>query len=190
MRTLIISSSLNPESRSNYLARQAADWLSINHNEVGHIQLRANEIPGFDQEDLFESAIYLDYYKQAQEAESLILATPVYNWSICSELKKFLEVVGSTDATRKSPFFDKLVSFIFSAGLPHSYMVIGSVAIPLMLDFRCIINPYQAYLHNRDWHDTTNLTDEGRAKLERMLNSHLDLGRRLHGYETTSQWTV
>lgn len=190
MRTLIVSSSLNPESRSNYLARQAADWLSINHNEVTHIQLRANEIPGFDQADLFESTIYLDYYQQAQEADSLIFSTPVYNWSICSELKKFLEVIGSTDAARQSPFFDKLVSFIFSAGLPHSYMVLGSVAVPLMLDFRCIINPYQAYLHNRDWHDTLSLTDDGRAKLERMLNTHIKLGERLQGYGNTSQWAV
>ncbi len=190
MHTLIVSSSLNPESRSNYLARQAADWLTHNNIDVSHIQLSGNEMPGFDNSDLFESAIYLDYYQQAQLADNIIFASPVYNWSICSELKKFIEIVGSTDATRQSPFFDKLISFIFSAGLPHSYMVMGGIAVPLMLDFRCVINPHQAYLHNRDWQDSISLTADGRTKLERMLTAHAELGSRLRGYGNTTLWTV
>jgi hypothetical protein len=105
-------------------------------------------------------------------------------------LKKFIEVIGSTNSIHVTPFFDKFVSFIIAAGLPHSYMAMSSVATTMMLDFRCVINPHQAYLHNRHWSPEASLTAEGQAKLEEMLKAHVELGRRLKGVRLTGSWQV
>lgn len=159
-------------------------------HEATHRALKEISLPDVNHPSLFESESFRDCAQQVRDANALILASPVYNWSLSAELKKFIEVIGSTDSAHPSPFFDKLVSFVFAAGLPHSYMVLQTAAIPLMLDFRCIINPHQAYLHNRHWDENETLTPEGSAKLDQMLKAHLELTTRLQGYQLTNSWQV
>ena len=188
MRTLIVSSSQRPDSRSNRLSQVTKALLLERGHDVAHIHLAPGQLPGFDCEDLFENAVYQEYAKQVDECDALILASPVYNWSFCAELKKFIEIVGSTELGRPSPFFDKLVSLLFAAGLPHSCMAFGTLAVPLMMDFRCVINPYQAYIHNRHWSAENEVNEEGLDQLDRMLLSHISLAQRLQGHRLTSRW--
>jgi FMN reductase len=189
VHTLIVSSSLNPQSRSKRLAGIARNWLLAEGHDVELLDLSSSQMPRFDVESVFDSPAYQEAIQKITAAQALILASPVYNWSLCAELKNFVEAVGSTDSTRPTPLFDKLVSFIFAAGLPHSYMVLGSIALPLMLDFRCVINPNHAYLHNQHWTNEV-LNETGSSKLQRMLITHVDLVQRLDGYKHTGSWVV
>lgn len=36
--------------------------------------------------------------------------------------------------------------YVCAAGLPHSYMATAALGQSLMLDFKCVINPYTAYI--------------------------------------------
>ncbi len=188
MRTVLVTSSRNVESRSSRLADIAGKWLVEKGAEISRIHVQRDQLPGLNHDNLYETPIYREYSQLLLQADSIILATPVYNWSFCADMKHFIEVVGSTDVKRPAPFFDKLVSFIFAAGLPHSYMVMSSLAAPLMMDFRCIINPHHAYVHNRHWDAAETLTADGQGQLERMLNAHVDLTKRLKGYSQTTCW--
>ena len=190
MRVLIVSSSLNPQSRSDRLAVLARAWLADHGHEATLIRLADLGLPRLNPDAVYDHPGYRAAAALVASADNLILASPVYNWSPCAEMKNFIELVGCTDARHPTPLFDKLVSFIFAAGLPHSYMAIGSLALPLMLDFRCLINPHQAYLHNRHWEDPDTLTDKGHDKLNRMLSTHVDLGTRLQTFSVTQQWEV
>ena len=43
-----------------------------------------------------------------------------------------------------------------------------------MVDFHCIVNPYQIYLHNRHWTET-GLSDEAEAHIDKTLSVMLEL---------------
>ena len=154
MRALVLSSSLDTSSRSEQLARLYADLLSTSGVEVQFVSLKDHPLPKFDN----GSAILIDptyraLHDAASKAEALVLASPIYNWGCCAELKRFVEVVGTNPPGEqiRSPFFDKIITFVNAAGLPQSYMAFSSIAISMMLDFKCIINPYTIYVDNSAW---------------------------------------
>ena len=86
-------------------------------------------------------------------------------------------------------WFDQVVTFITSGGLPHSYTAHGPLAVSLMLDFRCIINPFTVHAANEDWTDTHEPSARLQERLERALNVKVDLARRLQG-RASSEWSV
>ncbi len=167
MRALIISSSLDAASRSEKLARVYADSLSDHGVEARVILLKDYPLPRFDNgRGITEDASYRTLHEAVSNAEGLVLAGPVYNWGCCAELKRFVEVIGTTppDRSARGAFFDKIVSFVSAAGLPHSYMAFSPLAVSMMLDFKCIINPYQVYVHNRHWSED-QLLDEAQKRI-------------------------
>ena len=67
----------------------------------------------------------------------------------------------------RGAFFDKVVTFVNAAGLPHSYMAYTSLANSMMLDFKCIINPYNVYVHNRHWDGNDALINDAQKRIEK-----------------------
>jgi NAD(P)H-dependent FMN reductase len=154
MRSLVLSSSLDPASRSEQLARIYADSLSAHGVEVQFLSLKDFPLPRFDDTDrILADASYRALHEASSNADGLVLASPVYNWSCCAELKRFVEVVGTNPPGQpvRSPFFDKIVTFVNAAGLPQSYMAWSSLAFSMMLDFKCVVNPYVVYADNSCW---------------------------------------
>ncbi len=66
----------------------------------------------------------------------------------------------------RGPFFDKIITFVNAAGLPQSYMAFSSMAISMMLDFKCIINPYTVYVDNSAWTGET-LSEKATARMRK-----------------------
>jgi len=130
MRILIVSSSLDVASRSERLATMCSDYLISTGKDAQFLSLKDYPLEGFDKSKLDDSEVYLLLHKMVTEADGLVLASPVYNWGCCAELKKFIEYVGSTtpDGKVRGAFFDKVVTFVNNAGLPHSYMAFTSLA--------------------------------------------------------------
>ena len=52
---------------------------------------------------------------------------------------------------------------------PHSYMAFGPLALSMMLDHKCVINPYSVYVHNDHW---TN--EELREEAKRHIRKPMD----------------
>ncbi len=155
------------------------------------IDLRETKLGRFDNDTVYGTPEYLELHAQIAQADGLLLCTPIYNWSVSSELKKLIEVTGSTppDGSMRGAWFDKVITFAGTAGLPHSYMAFSTLATTLMLDFKCVINPYQIYLHNRHWTET-GLSEEAQARIDKTLGVMLELTTLLQPRTYTSDWEL
>ena len=114
MRISVVSSSLNTNSRSKMLATMCQAALEDRGISVDFIDLRQFDPPNFDDDDIYSSEVYLSCHRVIAAADAVILASPVYNWACCSELKKFVEYIGSTpqDGSLRGAFYDKIVMFV------------------------------------------------------------------------------
>jgi NAD(P)H-dependent FMN reductase len=188
-RALIVSTSLDVASRSERLATLYRAALIDRGVDAELISLKDYPLPPFDNGDLESVPNYKSLHALVSDADALVLATPIYNWGTSAELKRFIEIIGSTPSggTLRGAFYDKLVTFLCAAGLPHSYMAFTPTAIALMLDFRCIINPYHVYVHNRHWVEAA-LNDEAITALNRSADVLVELMECLAARTYRSDW--
>jgi FMN reductase len=186
---LIVSTSLDVASRSERLATLYRAALVDRGLDTELISLKDYPLPPFDNGDLESLPNYKSLHAIVSGSDALVLATPIYNWGTSAELKRFIEIVGSTppDGRLRGAFFDKLVTFLCAAGLPHSYMAFTPTAVALMLDFKCIINPYHVYVHNRHWVEAT-LNDEASVALNRSADMLVELVRCFGARTYRSEW--
>ena len=68
-------------------------------------------------------------------------------------------------------------------------MAFGSMALSLMLDFKCIINPYQVYVHDRGW-DGEKLLEPEEARLHTAMGVMMELTTLLSQRSYRSEWSV
>ncbi len=174
-----------------YFGQVCVDTLIKRGVDAKIVSLKGKLPSGFDDSKIYESPGYLELHELTGAADGLIFASPVYNWGLCAELKKFVECIGSTpeDGSRKGAFFDKVVTFVVSAGLPHSYMAYASMANSMMMDFKCVINPYTSYIHNRHW-DGDALSDEARQRLEKSMMVMAEMTSLLAKRSYSSKWEI
>lgn len=189
MKILVVSSSLDPRSRSEQVARRCLELLTDLGTEADFLSLKEYPLPAFGSVRCQDVPAYHALHAAVLAADGLVLASPIYNWSSCAELKKFVEYVGSTDDAARGAFYDKVVTFVHAAGLPHSYMAGMSLAVPLMLDFKCIVNPYCVYVHSRHWKEDT-LLEEAEAKLLKAMTVMGELTLLLSRRTYVSEWEV
>jgi len=191
VRILIVSCSHDRESRSEELARRCLKVLDEFGAEATLVSLKDHTFPPFDDDKIAESIAYRNLYPLVSAADGLVLAGPVYNWGLCGAMKEFIEYIGSTaeESGLRGALFDKVVSFVCAAGLPHSYMAFGPTALSLMLDFKCIVNPYQVYVHGRHWSEET-LSEEADERLRRAMSVMLELTTLLKARSYQSKWSV
>ena len=192
MRISVVSSSLDPDSHSRVLATMCRTALEDKGISGDFIDLRQLDPPNFDNDEIYSSEVYQSCHRIIAASDAVILASPVYNWACCAELKKFVEYIGSTppDGSRKGAFYDKIVMFVNAGGLPHSYMAFAPLATSLMLDFKCIISPYNVYAHDGNWVEKDELDDATTARLNKSLAVLTELAERLKSRSYTSNWEI
>lgn len=186
----VISCGLDPNSLSRKLAKTSAEILG----EAGHvsevIDLAEIRLPAFDDNTAFHAPEFDVIHEAIRASDGVVLAFPIYNWGPSGHLKYLIETTGATgDGVHFSAWFDKVVTFVCAAGLPHSYMATGSLAHSLMLDFKCIINPYTAYVSGRDW-QADELTPDRLSYMEKTLHVHAELAQLLSARRYRSDWQV
>lgn len=189
LRLPVISCSLDPASSSRRLAEQSAALLTANGHRSEVVDLAAASLPAFDNDKVFDSDAFGALHGVIQESDGVVLAFPIYNWAPSSTVKSLIEATGATGADRHAAWFDKVVTFVCAAGLPHSYMATGPLAQSLMLDFKCVVNPYTAYVSERDW-EAGALTSDRAARLEKTMTVHVELATLLRDRTYRSDWEV
>jgi NAD(P)H-dependent FMN reductase len=136
MNVLIISCSLNPDSRSRALALDAQRVLHASHVEARFIDLREHPLALCDGETCDPRAQALA--DDVRAADAVLLAVPIYNYDVNAAAKNLVEQTGKA-------WEGKVVGFLCAAGGHGSYMSVMSLANSLMLDFRCLIVPRFVY---------------------------------------------
>lgn len=169
----------------------SVDLLCGGGHDAVVVDLATSRLPAFDNDRVFEHPVFAELHELIASADGVVLAMPIYNWSPPATVKSLVEATGATGQQgREAAWFDKLVTFVCSAGLPHSAMATGSLAQSLMLDFKCVINPHSAYVTERDWTSPGELVPDRAERLARSMSVHAELAGLLAGRIYRSGWEV
>ena len=192
MKVTVLSCSLNPQSKSRILADACKTWIQAKGREISLLDIRDYPLPDFDNDTIFQSAHYSTIKNAIQNADSIIIASPVYNWSLSSTLKKVIEATGShsPETGITSAWFDKIVTFVCVGGLHHSYMAYSPVAASLMMDFKCIINPHIVYAVGGDFDVNSTITPDIVKRMDKVMCVMVELTERLANRNCLSTWEV
>ena len=138
MGYMVISSSLNPDSKSRLLARAAFHTLQNMGASVQWLDLEERSLPLCDGDLVYEKPEVLELKDMVKQTEGILLAVPIYNFSGNAAAKNLIELTGNA-------WSNKVVGFLCAAGGKGSYMSVMTLANSLMLDFRCLIIPRFVY---------------------------------------------
>jgi len=172
MNVLILGCSLNPDSSSQILAREAAAILTSLGATAQVIDLRERPLPVCDGETSNEHADAITAAVRA--ADAIVFAVPIYNYDVNAAAKNVVEHVGSA-------LEGKLVAFLCTAGGSASYMSVMSLANSLMLDFRCLIVPRFVYATSPCFADGTIVSSDVAGRVRALCEEVVRLGRAISG---------
>src|SRR5437868_1814086 len=111
---LIISTSLNPESRSRLLAREAFQVLSKDQ-PADWLDLRDFDLPLCDGNEAYSAPGVGQIGEQIGRAKCILMGIPIYNYASGSSAKNLIELTGRA-------WSGKVVGFLCAAGGRASYM--------------------------------------------------------------------
>ncbi len=135
---LIIACSKREQSNSRLLAEAAQRAVKSLGHEVELVHLKEYPLPFCDGETAYSDPNVAILAEKIVQAEGVLLACPIYNYSINAMLKNMIELTGQN-------WQEKVVGFLCAAGGTSSYMSIMGIASSMMLDFRCLILPKFVY---------------------------------------------
>jgi FMN reductase len=144
MNYLVISSSLNPKSRSRLLALIAFYELKNMGVSVEWLDLADHPIPLCDGDKAYNNSNVKELRDKIQNAKGVLFAVPIYNYDVNAAAKNLIELTGDA-------WSNKIVGFLCAAGGKQSYMSVMNLANSLMLDFRCLIIPRFVYSVSEDF---------------------------------------
>jgi FMN reductase len=189
--TLVVSTSLDADSKSALLAYEAQSELENAGGTAYLLDLRQLPLPPFDNGSAFDAVAFERVHALVAEADSVVLAMPIYNWGAGSSAKSFIELTGATGENgHRAAWFDKVVTFLCAGGLPHSYMAYSQIAASMMLDFKCIVNPYVVYATDRDLTPDRQFSDSVNARLAKTIAVHAELRDLLSSRTYRSDWEI
>ncbi len=145
MSLLILSTSLNPKSKSRLLARHALATLQADGVDCEWLDLQDLPLPFCDGGAAYGHPNTAQVGKTLAAAQGIIVAAPIYNYDLNAGFKNLMELTG------KDAWEDKTVAFLNAAGGASSYMSVMAAANSLMLDFRCVVVPRFVYATPADF---------------------------------------
>ena len=189
-RVTVISSSLNPQSHSRLVARALAAALEARGAGVEFFDFQSFPLPDLLSPGLYEDANVVRLKRAVLESDGTVLASPVYNWQLAATLKRAVEILGEHGGGLRAVWLDKLITFACAGGLHHSYMAYSPMAMSMMMDFKCVINPYMVYAAGTDFADGRIASPALERRIEKTAAVKLELIERLKGRTYESGWEV
>jgi FMN reductase len=163
----IIATSLDPDSRSQLLARAALEVAERREIPATLVDLREFNIPLCGTAAAWESVDAERIRKILKPASHIVFAVAIYNFDVNAAAKNIVELMGS------DVFDDKTIGFICAAGGRSSYMSVIAFANSLMLDFRCWIAPRFVYATGDDFDDDAIKNVEIAKRIETLIDDLL-----------------
>jgi FMN reductase len=169
---LIISSSLNPNSKSKKLAHYAKALFEKKSQIVDFLDLKDINMPYCDGSECYEHKNSKLINKKIENADCILISSPIYNYDLNSVIKNVLELSGSSWRNKK-------VGFLCAAGGYSSYMSPMSFINSLMLDYRCLIIPRYVYATGKDFNNNSIVSDEIKDRIEDLVNEAISITEKL-----------
>ncbi len=159
----VISTSLNPDSKSQILATKLVVQLESQGVTVARIDLRDHGLLPAGSPGCWEHPDLEGIKAKIEGASHIVFAVPIYCYDVNSAAKNLIELTGKS-------FTEKVIAFMCSAGGQGSYMAVMGMANHLMLDFRCVIVPRFFYAAGSDWSEEGVLDPNLEERIVNMPN--------------------
>ena len=169
---LVVSSSLNPASRSHLLALAAGDALEGLGARRDVLDLREWDLPICDGKACYDHPAIGPLTERVAAAAAILVASPVYNYDLNAAVKNLLELTGSA-------WEAKAVGFLCAAGGQRSYMSPIGFANSLLFDYRCHIIPRYVYATREDFTASREPSDELGGRIRQLARAAVDLASAL-----------
>jgi len=166
---LVISCSLNKKSKSRIMADYAYSMYRKNATMLDLLNL---EIPFCDGDECYNDPVVKELSELIKSAQSIILASPVYNYGLNAAAKNLVELTGKA-------WDDKLVGFMCASGGKSSYMSPMSFMDSLMLNFRCIIIPRFVYADRESFDESNNLNNQLKDRIHELVDRSIVLSKKI-----------
>ena len=163
----IVATSLDPDSRSQLLARAALEVSERREISATLVDLREFDIPLCGTAAGWESVDSEHIRKILKPASHILFSVAIYNFDVNAAAKNIVELMGS------DVFEDKTIGFICAAGGRSSYMSVLAFANSLMLDFRCWIAPRFVYATGEDFEKDAIKNPEIAKRIEDLIDDLL-----------------
>jgi NAD(P)H-dependent FMN reductase len=142
---LIVATSLNPESRSQTLARIALEEAKALRLPAELLDLREHPLPLAGSTESWDDPRVKAMKSHLQAYRRFVFVVPIYNYDANAAAKNLLELCGG------SWMEGSVAGFACAAGGRASYMSALGMMNSLMLDFRVWVAPRFVYAVPSDW---------------------------------------
>ncbi|MCH6257998.1 NAD(P)H-dependent oxidoreductase [Puniceicoccaceae bacterium K14] len=172
LNILVVSSSLNPKSRSRALAKKFVSNVESKEGlSLTLVDLQDTVLPLCDGGSVYELPEVAQTKALVESADAIIFASPIYVYGVNAAMKNFAELFGHS-------MVGKTAGFVCAAGGAMSYMSVMGFANSLMLDFRMIVLPRFVYVSSQDW-DGDALSEKMAERLTQFGEEFLDLSKKI-----------
>lgn len=167
-KIVVFGTSLDPESKSQILAREVVHRLHDEGVACELVDLRDLDLPESGRSGALNGESAKRLRAIVADATHVVFAVAVYNFNVSSAAKNLVELMTADELK------DKIVGFVCAAGGRNSYMSVMSFANSLMLDFRAWVVPRYVYAVGSDFDGARVASGEIRARLDQLVRDLLD----------------
>tara|TARA_B100000287_G_C20520266_1_gene736676 strand:- start:264 stop:785 length:522 start_codon:yes stop_codon:yes gene_type:complete len=172
MKYLIISASLNPNSRSRVMGSIAEKNFKNKGEVVEFLDIKNIELPYCDGDDCYNNPNVKLINKKIKNADCILICSPIYNYDLNSVIKNILELSCRAWENKK-------VGFICAAGGYSSYMSPMSFMNSLMLDYRCLIIPRYVYATGKDFDGISLINSDIKDRIQDLVENAINITAKL-----------
>lgn len=169
---LVLSASLNPNSRSRLLANACLDRLEVLGQQTSWFDLAENPLPLCDGASAYGDPKVGQLGEHIEAADAIFIGSPVYNFDVNAALKNAVELTGKK-------WTGKVVSMMLAAGGAGSYMSAMGFTNSLMLDFRCLIIPRFVYATGESFEGDSLADEDIESRMNQLVNETLTVAEAL-----------
>lgn len=175
MKLLVISSSLNPESKSRILAKMAWEVLEDKGHTVDWVDLRDFKLPICGDTESYGHEHVEEISARIKEADGILLAAPIHNYDVAASAKNLAEITSQS-------WYGKIVGLLVASGSHFSYMSPFHFMTSLMMHNRCVIVPRYVFAAGPQFSEERAILDPNViGRIEQIANTLIDFTRGLDG---------
>jgi NAD(P)H-dependent FMN reductase len=167
---LVISCSLNPESRGAIIAKYVFNFIKSQGYKIEILDLRNYNLPmanGHDQSAYQDSQVK-EIHDKIIHAKGIILISPIYNYGVGATGKNLVELTGHPykNILSGKAWENKILGFIGVSGSPTSMMAPFAFLNGMMLDFKTLIIPSLVIASAADFNEKNQFSKEIQARFK------------------------